>query len=494
MSENENNNNIDNFNSFNNISEEELKDDIIEIIPEEPFSYNMPPPEDIYNGAAAIIEEPKEEPVYRWSMAEVENSLYKKKTKKARKNIGLKIFAVIMSIMFLFSAASAAYLILEHSGIISNLLDNSGGGDKNSVPPVLSNQEALDETKNSPAGSAIEDTLITIPQENAGSKILTTEEAIAKVKPSVVCIETELEMPGYYGNWGGGRSYTQQGVGTGFIVSEDGYIATNYHVVENATKITVTLNSGEKYDAELIGGDALADLAIVKINAKNLPVVKLGDSDALQQGQDVVAIGTPAGIEFAGTATKGIVSAINRDVDVNGQKRMTVIQTDASINPGNSGGPLINMKGEVIGITSMKLASTQYEGMGFAIPINTAINTLNEIIANPGRINNPQSGGSSAEDKSNVSFGLEGFTVTEEDSAMYNIPQGWKITKIAEGGPCYNSGLQLSDIIIKLDGKTVTCTEDLYELKMNYKPGDKVTVTIYRNGDIYDFQITLGAR
>ena len=457
---------------------------------------NPVPPEESYVNLT-VKEDDKLNQVYRWSMNDEVNYKNKRKTKKAKKGIALKIFAAIMSVMFLFSATFTAYIIIDNINAQNNPENNDISS--NSSTPVLSNQDAVNESQNilnnSPNDSgdslgAVEDVVITIP-EITGSKILSTEDAIAKVKPSVVCIETESEVAGY-GRYFGGRgnnSYNVQGVGTGFIVSDDGYIATNYHVVEGAHKITVTLSSGETYAAELIGGDEVADLAIIKINAKNLPVVELGDSDALNQGQDVVAIGTPAGIEFAGTATKGIVSAINRDVDVNGQKIMTVIQTDASINPGNSGGPLINMKGQVIGINSMKLASTQYEGMGFAIPINIAIPVFNDIIANPGVREAPAYYNS--EDLSTVSFDIKGYTVYDEETG---IPQGWKIAEIYEDGACYNTGIQLSDIIIAVDGVTVSTTEDLLEIKMNYNPGDEATVRILRNGDIYEFVITFAAR
>ena len=461
---------------------------------------NPIPPEYSYSKLTGKDENEKPgNQIYRWNINEEKNYKGRKNTKTKNKNktrnLGIKIFAAVMSVMFLLSAAYTVFLFTDRLYLQeennNDIKNNSGGNSVNT--PVISNQDAVDETNNKANNNKeIEDTVITIP-DASGSKILTTEEAIAKVNPSVVCIQTETEMVyrGFYGR--NNSSYIQEGVGTGFIVSDDGYIATNYHVVSGADKITVTLYSGEEYQADFIGGDEVADLAIIKINAKNLPVAELGDSDALVQGQDVVAIGTPAGIEFAWSATKGIVSSISRDVDVNGQKRMTVIQIDASINPGNSGGPLINMKGQVIGINSMKLASTDYEGMGFAIPINTAIPVFNDIIANPGHINtSPDS--VYPDDLSEVSFGLRGGTVTEEESMMKGIPQGWKIGEITEGGPCENSGLQLSDIIIALDGVTVMTTEDLYELKLNYKPGDKVTVTIYRNGDTYDFDIILAGK
>lgn len=424
--------------------------------------------------------------VYRWNANDERFS--KKDKKKKAGGAAIKIFAAVMSVMFLFCAGSTAYLMG------GNMIDRAAAesaGKNDEAPAVLSNRDAVEETKGA-AAESLEDTLITIPDKK-NSPWLTTEEAIAKVNPSVVCIETETEVTGgrYFGR--NGQPYITQGVGTGFIVSEDGYIATNYHVVEGAEKIKVTLNSGAVYEAEFIGGDEGADLATIKIEAKGLRVAELGDSDALVQGQDVVAIGTPGGMEFAWTATKGIVSATNRTLDVNGEKVMTVIQTDASINLGNSGGPLINMKGQVVGINSLKLASTQYEGMGFSIPINSAIEVLNDIIANPGNITRLPGSGAEA-DKSEVSFGLQGSAVTEQEAEYFGIPQGWKISNIVEGGPCDGSGLQLSDIIVALDGSPVESTQDMYDLKMKYKPGDKVTITIYRNGDIYDFEVVMAAK
>ena len=445
------------------------------------------PPEESYNKLAAKEETGKN--IYRWNIDDENNPKTKRKTKRAKKNIGLKLFAAIMSFMFLFTAAATAYGIYDYLGP-GNIFGVRGGP---SAPPLISNKEAVEETQAAAKDKDDKELEDTFVSTTPGAKILTTEEAIAKANPSVVYIEVEQEVQGY-GRFFGRRNepYINYGVGTGFIVSEDGYIATNYHVVGDVDKITVTLYGGEKYPAELIGGNEAEDLAIIKINAKNLTIAELGDSDALQQGQDVVAIGTPAGIQFAWTATKGIVSAVNREVDVDGQRTMTVIQTDASINKGNSGGPLINMRGQVVGINSMKIASTQYEGMGFAIPINLAIPIFNDIIENPGEVSRITSG--SAEDLSEVSFGLRGETVDEETADYYNIPRGWQIDSIDENGASYNSGLQPGDIIIALDGEDVYSTEDMYELKLKYKPGDKVTVKIYRNARMFEFEVTLGSR
>ena len=461
-------------------------------------------PEDGHNKLTVTPREEKNQnQVYRWSINEENNyrnnryiNTNRRNATKEKKSAGLRIFAAVMSVMFLFTATATGYFLLDYinDGNFS-LLDNISGNNNNNnnaesgekPPAVLSNQDAVDASNNEK--DALEGTSAVVPADrSAPSGILSTEEAIAKVNPSVVCIEVETEYQGFSRRSG---PYVHRGVGTGFIVSADGYIATNYHVVSTADKITVTLFSGEKYTAELIGGNEPEDLAIIKINAGNLPVAELGDSDALVQGQTVVAIGTPAGIEFAWTATQGIVSSASRTVDVNGEKTMEVIQTDASINPGNSGGPLINMRGQVIGINSMKLASTLYEGMGFAIPINIAIPVFNEIISNPGDISRAPV---INDDMSTVSFGLEGITVDEERSEYYNIPQGWQIRDIIEGGPSDGSGLQISDIIVELDGEPVKSRSDLLELKLKYKPGDTVTVTIYRNGDLWDFDVTLGAR
>ena len=440
-------------------------------------------PEDSYN---RIIEK-EQAKTYHWNYTDEytnnnRSKTYSKETHKNKKkhsNLGLKIFSAAMSLLFLISCISTISLFMGNIG-------------NSSEPPVISNAKAVDDTVN----SILENLDITIGGDK-NAKVLTTQQIIEKAKPSVVGIEVITEIRSNF--FGRDRVYERPSIGTGFIITEDGYIATNYHVVEDSKTVKVTLNSGEIYQAEVIGGDEAADIAVIKINAKNLPVAELGDSDALIQGDDVVAIGTPAGIEFAGTATKGIVSAINRDVEVptgsgysSRTKNMTVIQTDASINPGNSGGPLLNDKGQVIGINTMKLASSSFEGIGFAIPINIAIPVINDIIANPGIKLDTEAEipiGYGVEDTSTVSFGLTGGTVIENGEQ-----QGWKISGINEDGPCHNSGIQLSDIIIALDGTDVRTHEDLVELKHNYNPGDKVMLTIFRNGDTYDFEITLAAR
>ena len=414
------------------------------------------------------------------------------KPKKAKKHTGVKIFAVLMSVMFIVSAATSGILLNFTLGVIhenqtlsaaNQISDNNSGG----------NNEDLTNTA-----------LV-----NGNNTPLTVSDVISKVKPSVVCIETTSQVSlnnyfGFFGYGGGNQSYTQQGAGSGFILTSDGYIATNYHVVQDASTITVVLNSGKQYDAQVIGYDADADLAVVKINASNLTAATLGNSDAAADGEFVVAIGSPGGIDFAGSSTFGIISAVNRQIAITDTRNMTVIQTDAAINPGNSGGPLVNMNGQVIGINAMKLSSSNYEGMGFAIPISAAKPILDDIRKNgtktdssanniiSGNSNGSGSGSnpSASAPASNVSFGITGSTVTATEAAQKKIPQGFKIAAIDKNGACANSGLQIGDIITALDGKTVKSIDDLSNMKNNYKPGDKVTVTVYRNGDSYDFTVT----
>ena len=229
--------------------------------------------------------------------------------------------------------------------------------------------------------SSVENVLsVSDPDASASSsEELTVKQIADKCLKSSVGILVEKQQ--YYF----GASYTSAGVGSGFILSEDGYIATNNHVVSGATKITVVLNDGTEYEAELVGADSITDVAVVKIDAEGLPVMERGNSDDAEIGDLVVAIGTPASIELAGTVTDGIISAVDRKIDITDDygrvvKTMTLIQTNAVINPGNSGGPLINSRGQVIGINTLKLTD-EYEGIGFAIPINGAISIMNQLIA-----------------------------------------------------------------------------------------------------------------
>ncbi len=324
---------------------------------------------------------------------------------------------------------------------------------------------------NSDNSSAQAQNTIVLPSADG---TLTKQMIAVKCKPSSVGIEVTATTQSYFG------TYKSSGVGSGFILTEDGYIATNNHVIEDADEIIVMLDDGTKYSAEIIGADSVTDLAVIKIDARGLVPMEIGDSDLMQVGDSVIAIGTPAGIEFAGTVTDGIVSAINRDVEVQGSngytKTMTLMQTNAAINPGNSGGPLINDKGEVVGINTLKLTE-KYEGIGFSIPINSAINIFNQLIQD-GKVTDYEQSfvtGTGAIGITNY------FEVTEEESKYYGIPVGVMVIQLKPGSSAQAAGLKRGDIITGFNGQKVTTVEEINDLKSAFKAGDQVTLTIYRD-------------
>jgi len=312
---------------------------------------------------------------------------------------------------------------------------------------------------------------------------------IAKiVSPSVVGIDTSVS----YSN-GFGSALVPEGSGSGIIIDSQGYIVTNNHVVDGASKITVNLSDGRKFPAQLIGKDSKTDLAVLKINATNLIPAKLGDSSKLEVGDLAVAIGNPLGESFAGTVTAGIISGLNRNLQSD-YGPVNLIQTDAAINPGNSGGPLVNSNGEVVGITSVKLTSTggsdtqdpfgmfqsqgtPVEGMGFAIPINEAKPIIDDLIKH-GYVERPMMGVSVQE-------------VTQQDAAQYNIPVGLYIAQVQQGSGADEAGLQPGDVITAVDGTKVQTFDALQSIITKHKVGDTITVTFWRNGRTMSTKVKL---
>ncbi|MEG6567482.1 trypsin-like peptidase domain-containing protein [Thermoanaerobacterium saccharolyticum] len=312
---------------------------------------------------------------------------------------------------------------------------------------------------------------------------------IAKiVSPSVVGIDTSVS----YTN-GFGSALVPEGSGSGIIIDSQGYIVTNNHVVDGASKITVNLSDGRKFPAQLIGKDSKTDLAVLKINATNLIPAKLGDSSKLEVGDLAVAIGNPLGESFAGTVTAGIISGLNRNLQSD-YGPVNLIQTDAAINPGNSGGPLVNSNGEVVGITSVKLTSTggsnaqdpfgmfqsqstPVEGMGFAIPINEAKPIIDDLIKH-GYVERPMMGVSVQE-------------VTQQDAAQYNIPVGLYIAQVQQGSGADEAGLQAGDVITAVDGTKVQTFDALQSIISKHKVGDTITVTFWRNGRTMSTKVKL---
>ena len=269
--------------------------------------------------------------------------------------------------------------------------------------------------------------------------------------------------------------------GTGVILAQEGYIVTNCHVVEDAQTIQVLLTDGRHINAELVGMDDVSDLAVLRIYVQELTPAQLGDSAALRVGDPVVAIGDPLGIALRGTMTDGIISAINRDIDVDG-RTMSLIQTNAALNSGNSGGPLINRYGQVIGINTMKmsnsLASSNVEGLGFAIPSATVKEIANQLILRGFVSGRP-------------SLGITGEVVSPFDQLYYRLPQGLRITAVEKGSCAETAGLKMGDIVLSIDGASVTDSSSLRSFLYNYKPGDEVTVVIFRSGRKYTGTIVL---
>ncbi|MCH3950179.1 MAG: trypsin-like peptidase domain-containing protein [Acidaminococcus sp.] len=300
-------------------------------------------------------------------------------------------------------------------------------------------------------------------------------QAAKKVGPAVVGITNKALVRDYFNR----TQMVEKGSGSGVIYSKDGLIATNNHVVEGAQEIVVSLSDGTTYNGKVLGRDSTTDLAVVKIDAKEpLTVAEFGDSDSLMVGEPAIAIGNPLGMEFRGTVTAGVISALNRSVDV-GERRFKLIQTDAAINPGNSGGALVNADGQVIGINSAKIAASGVEGIGFAIPINEAKPILEELAKN-GRVARPYLGVSLIDEDTARRFGIG-----------LDLRGGLFVAKLFQNGPAYKAGIRPNDIITKFNGKAVKSVADLREALNECKIGQQVSVTVLRGDTETDITVTL---
>ena len=272
--------------------------------------------------------------------------------------------------------------------------------------------------------------------------------------------------------------------GSGFIITEDGYVVTNYHVVSGASSVQVTLYNGDTYDATVIGGDSDYDVAVLKINAAGLQPVTLGESADVNVGDTVLAIGNPLG-ELTFSMSQGIVSSCDRAINVDGTP-FNMIQVDCSINPGNSGGPLVNLYGEVVGIVSAKYSSyssTTVEGLGFAIPISDVRSIITDIMEN-----------GAVTDKAYMA--ITAGTMNEQMAAQFNIDvtEGVFVYSVVEGGAGEKAGLRLGDVITKMGDKTLTSRQDLSAAMKGYRAGDTVTLTVYRGGQYIEVELTFDAQ
>jgi len=315
----------------------------------------------------------------------------------------------------------------------------------------------------------------------AGTVLVNVPEIAQKARASVVGIRVTALVRTSLG-WFGSQLIEQPSEGSGIIYSSDGYIITNYHVVENYInsakgQLEVFLADGRSAVAEYIGGDEQNDLAVIKIDLDKLPIASFGSSSNLRIGEFAMAIGNPLGMDLAGSVTVGVISGIDRRVQAENVAE-GLIQTDAAINPGNSGGALVNAAGEVIGINTIKIATTAVEGIGFAIPIDFALPIVDSIIEH-GYV------------KGRPAIGIKGSEINALTARFYQIPQGILIVDILEGSAAEKAGLKVNDIIVELDGQTVDSMSALNKILKQHRAGDTISLKYYRDGKTISTTLTL---
>ena len=305
------------------------------------------------------------------------------------------------------------------------------------------------------------------------SEALSATEAYNKVAPAAVVVSTKSVTQGYFM-----QTQEVEGIGSGFIINEEGYILTNYHVIQGAQEISVTLSNDVTTTAQVVNYDENQDVAMIKITDENVEIpatVELGDSDALQPGEEVIAIGTPLSTELSSTVTKGIISATSRSVAVESGVTMNLIQTDAAINAGNSGGPLVNTKGEVVGINSSKISGEAVEGIGFSIPINDIKDKIESL------------------SKPILNLGISVRTIDEALSKQLNMEQGLYVVEVTEFSSAEKAGLKAGDIIVKADGNRITTFDEFKAVKNGKEEGDEISLEVIRNGESKTINVKLTA-
>lgn len=305
------------------------------------------------------------------------------------------------------------------------------------------------------------------------SEALSATEAYNKVAPAAVVVSTKSVTQGYFM-----QTQEVEGIGSGFIINEEGYILTNYHVVKGAQEISVTLSNDVTTTAQIVNYDENQDVAMIKITDESVKIpatVELGDSDALQPGEEVIAIGTPLSTELSSTVTKGIISATSRSVAVESGVTMNLIQTDAAINAGNSGGPLVNTKGEVVGINSSKISGEAVEGIGFSIPINDIKDKIESL------------------SKPILNLGISVRTIDEALSKQLNMEQGLYVVEVTEFSSAEKAGLKAGDIIVKADGNRITTFDEFKAVKNGKEEGDEISLEVIRNGESKTINVKLTA-
>lgn len=355
------------------------------------------------------------------------------------------------------------------------------------VPSIRSH--ILDTNSNTSQSSSNSQNSGYVSQTSLSNYSDTSVYAANKILPSIVGIKVEYSVNSLISMFGRqNQSMTAEASGSGIIISEDGYILTNNHIVSTsseesyyevseATKVTVTLfNDETEYEAEIIGTDEQTDLAVIKIDKTGLTKAEFADSDNIKVGEFAMAVGNPLGLESS--ITCGVVSAVNRKVTDSDGKTYTLIQTDAAINSGNSGGALVNSEGQVIGINTLKLQGDGIEGMGFAIPINSTEDITSQLIQYS-KVKRPY-------------IGITSMDLDEETAKANNLVEGIYVKAIDDFSAAEKAGLKIGDVIIQADGKDIKTMDELNEIKNSHQIGDEMTVKVNRNGEERDLTITLG--
>ena len=396
--------------------------------------------------------DPKSSESYKWNYEDYNQQAPKQPANKNKKNKnkGLKVFAIIMCAI-----------------LCAGVVGMAGYGTYALVSGQRAQQEMESESAEAEATPSAQLTLNDKPEStqtdeavNLSGGELTITQRAEKVMPSAVGIVAYIQSS--QSIFGG-----EQSQGSGIILSEDGYIVTNQHVIDGATSVKVVLNDGSEYNASVVGEDEKTDLAVLKIEATGLTPAEFGNSDQMQIGEQVIAVGNPGGLELAGSVTVGYVSAVNRPITTSNGATIDCIQTDAAINPGNSGGALVNTYGQVIGINSQKIAATEYEGIGFAISINEAQPIINDLIQY-GYV------------RGRVVMGIAMQMIDQISAQMYGYQPGVGVVSVEENSPASKAGLVPGDIITEIDGEALTSTEVLTGILEEHKPGDVITLTVYR--------------
>ncbi|MCM8711490.1 trypsin-like peptidase domain-containing protein [Clostridium sp. SYSU_GA19001] len=359
------------------------------------------------------------------------------------------------------AAAFGTLYVLPNSTLLQNtpLYKSIESSMQNSLKSnAQNNLQNSSETKNT--GSSVSLTTVSATTNSGVSSI------VKKVASAVVGVATKSisTVQNQFGRYTQGQEV--EGIGSGVIFSKEGYVLTNYHVIEGAQQVKVILSSGKEVNAKVVNYDANMDVAVVKItdNVEIPGVAEFGDSDSLEVGELAVAIGNPLGKEFLGSVTTGVISALNREVEIE-NKTLTLIQTDAAINPGNSGGPLVNSNGQVIGINTAKLGGNGVEGLGFAIPINSIKPKIESLL------------------KPILKIGISGTDIDEQLSKQYNLSVGVYIQDVQAASPAQKAGLKDGDIIVKIDGQKISSVDDINAIKSKHNEGDIIKIEVIRDGE-----------